>query len=141
MFKAPRYIQTELKAIDLKLFCVYNTRKERWQIRLWKIAHPMSWDLRDPYDWLRKSRLCHTLCVRDDRYADIGYRRLDIRAIRTIQESRWNQENPDILAKEVDDHNEKIQLDVIKKEEEISKDCGKRLYHYLQRPTVYLGGN
>lgn len=97
--------------------------------------------LNDYYIWLRKSRLCHTLCVRNDEYIDIGYRRLDIRAIRTIQESRWNQENPDILAKEVDDHNEKMQLDAIVKEEEISKDLGKKLYHYLQRPTVYLGGN
>ncbi|TET10506.1 hypothetical protein E3J84_03940 [Candidatus Aerophobetes bacterium] len=141
MFIAPSYIQQELKAIDPLLFCVWNSRKKRWQIRLWKIAYPMKHYLNDYYFWLKKSRLCHTLCVRNDEYRDVGFRRLDIRAIRIIQESRWNQENPDILAKEVDDHNEKMQLDAIKEEEAISRDCGKRLYHYLQRPTVYLGGN
>lgn len=141
MFIAPNFIQRELRAIDPELFCVWNSRKNRWQIRLWKIAYPMKHYLNDYYTWLKESRLCHTLCVRNDEYVDIGYRRLDIRAIRTIQESRWNQENPDILAKEVDDHNEKMQLDAIAKEEEISKDLGKKLYHYLQRPTVYLGGN
>jgi hypothetical protein len=97
--------------------------------------------LNDPYDYLRKSALSHTLCVRSDEYADIGYRSLDMRAVRTIQRSRWNQENPDILAKEVDDHNEKIQFDAIMKEEEISKDLGKKLYKHLRCPSVYLGGN
>ena len=141
MFTAPNYIQKELKAIDPKLFCVWNPKKKRWQVRLWKVAYPTIWDLRNFDSWLKKSYLSHTVCVRNDEYADVGYRRLDIRAIRTIRESRWNQENPDILAKKIDDHNEKMQLEAILKEEEISKDCGRRLYKYLRCPSVYLGGN
>jgi len=141
MFKAPEYIQTSLKAIDRRLFCVWNSRKNRWQVRLWKIPYPMKHYMNDYYTWIKKSRLCHTVCERGDDFADVGYRPVDQRTIRVINQARWNQENPDILCKEVDDHNEKIELDAIKQEEEISRDLGKKLYHYLQRPTVYLGGN
>jgi hypothetical protein len=101
----------------------------------------MKRDLGDYYLWIRKSNLCHTVCERDDSYADVGYRKLDKRVAQTIRNSRWNEENPDICAREIDEYNLNTFLKSEAEVEEITKDCGKRLYHYLQRPTVYLGGN
>jgi len=140
MRMAPNYIQAELKAIDPRLFVVWNPQKKRWQIREWVIIHPTRWDLLDPNLWQKKSSLCHTVCERDEMYRDISYRNLDNRAILTILKSRRFSEDADVEARKIDEENEAMQARAEQETQDIAKDCAKRLYHGLQRPTIYLGG-
>jgi len=140
MYKAPSYIQEYLRAIDSVLFAVWNPKKKRWQVREWTVFYPTSWDLRDFNAWMKKSSLCHTVCERDDSYRDIGYRKLDYRAILTILRSKCFNEDADVEIRKIDEENKRAELEVLKTSDEIAKDCGKRLYRHWQCPTVYLGG-
>ena len=139
MFKAPTHIQRDLQAIDPVLFAVWNPKKGRWQIREWIVPYPIEWDLRNYDLWLKKSSLCQTVCERDEMFRDIGYRKLDNRVILAILRSRRFSENADVEAKKIDEENEEAVLKAELETDDIAKDCAKRLYHYLQRPTVYMG--
>ena len=139
MFEAPRHIQQNLRAIDPVLFAVWNPKKGRWQIREWIVPYPTNWDIRNYDLWLRKSSLCHTICERDDMYRDIGYRPLDNRAIEAILRSKVFSENADVESRKIDEENEQMFLKAEQETKDIAKDCAKRLYHYWQEPTVYMG--
>jgi len=133
--------QEELQCCDPRFFAVWNPKKCRWQIRLWNVAHPTSWDLKSMDSWLKKSQLHHTVCFRNDEYRDVGYKPLDQRTLFTIRKAVKDSENPEVTAREVDEHNEKIMLDSDKEVDLICNDLAKRLWHLNEEPTIYLGGN
>jgi len=129
-----RWFVRELAAFDPNLLAVWDEKKQRWVIREWDVQHGR--DARTREGWMRKSSLVMTICYRDDRYHDIGYKPLDQRALDAVRIARFYSENEEVAAKEVDDNNERIERSLDADKELAAKDASIDAYRHFRTHTV-----
>lgn len=140
---AEGYVQKELGLINPLYFATYDNTPQhsdgrgRWHIRKWKSVflanHRIS-------NWRFASINILTLRKEDETGNDIGYRPLDIRAVKTVQEGLYWAKRAKILARKIDDSNQYMEENAEQEMGYISRYMAKRIWHYYREPTIILGG-
>jgi len=137
----PRWIQREIQAIDpantFRLFIIYDSEVNRWQVRKWLIRFPLKSDYK--YNWRFKSELCHTICKQDEEGLDIGYKPLDMRIIRAWQESNYivNHAKEELMG-ELDDYNASLVANADKEIDYQSRAVAKDIYRHYNEPRIFV---
>jgi len=130
-----RVFLRNLWAFDSRLFAIWNSRKQRWEIRRWDRARAGRTGT-----WLeaaRHSQLIMTVCHRDENFYDVGYMPLDERTIFALKKARREGENPGVVARGIEESNERLERSFDETMGLVAKDVAIDAWRHCDTHSVY----
>ena len=134
MYKAPNYIQRELKVINPLYFAVWDNAR-----KYWRIVKKKSWYSKER-NWRFDSVPILKILDNKDLHAEAKYKALDMRTIHMMKEGFYNARKAMEISRAIDNYNEALDEKANEDARYIGRETANDIWRHFREKTIDMGG-